>query len=284
VSLRESKLAVILLACSLAGACGSPANRITNPALEAARSSNEAATRAFNAGNTAQALSLYRSSLAGAESIEDFELAGANLLNIAAVHARLGQWSEAHGALDKVIAAPANFGRSITALAALRKAMIFLDEGNAPQALQWADNAERGCAAPCTLLATVENLRAHFALEAGRTEDAVRHASRAAELASDAALQGERANAWRFLGRAYSRAGRHAEAAKALADALNLDRRLGQSAGIALDLIYAGDNEVLRNDNVQARAFYERAAAVYNAADNAAGARAARSRLEALSK
>ena len=279
-----NSLAALLVTCLLAGGCGAPAGRAPSPVQETSRAQNQDGTRALAAGNATGALALYRSSLAGAESIEDFELAGANLLNLALAHMQLGQLAEAHTAVDKVIAAPQNYGSANSASAAARKALIHLDEGNAQAARRWADTAASGCAAPCAFAAILENLRAHLALEENQTDVAIGHASRAAELAATPAMEAERANAWRLLGRAYTRAGRTAEAAPVLANALDLDRRLGLSARIALDLIYGGDNEARRGEAARAREFYQRAVAVYVAAGNLKGADAVRSRLAALAK
>lgn len=284
VNRRQNRFAAACIACLLVAGCGSPAGRSPSPAQEAARAQNQAGTRALESGNPAGALILYRASLTGAESIEDLDLAGANLLNIALVHAQLGQWKEAHAAADKVIAAPRHYGQAAAAQAAARKAFIHLDEGDTQAALRWADTAERGCAVPCSFAAALENLRAHLALEQAQTDAAIRHASRAAELATVPAMEVERASAWRLLGRAYTRAGRTTEAAQLLANALELDRRLGLSARIALDLIYAGDNEARRGEPARGREFYERAVMVYVAAGNASGADSARSRLGALAK
>lgn len=284
MSRRRNKFVFIVIACLLAGGCASPENRNLNQALDAARTHNEAGTRALAAGNTALALKFYRASLAGAQSIEDFELAGANLLNLALLHSQLGEWPDAHAAVDQVIAAPRHFGNVTAAHAAARKSLILIDQGNTQAALSWADTAERGCGAPCPLLSTLANLRAHVSLEQSQWDAAIRHASRAAELARAPALDAERANAWRLLGRAYTHAGRTTEAAAVLANALALDQQLGLSARIALDLLYAGDNEARRDDRTLAREFYERAAAVSTATADSAGTQAAQARLIALPK
>ncbi len=281
--LQNSFSAAIIAAVLLAG-CGSPAGRNPSPALEAARAHNQAGRRALESGNAAGALALYRSSLAAAESIEDFDLAGANLLNLALLHAQLGQWSEAHAAADRVISAPQQYGQAVAAAAAARKALISLDEGNAQAALRWADDAERACTAPCPLALTLENLRAHLALEQSRNDAALQHAARAVELAATSAIETERASAWRLLGRAYARAGRGADAALMLARALELDRQLGLPARIALDLVYAGDNQAGLGAPDLAQHFYARALAVYVATGNARGADSARARLASVAK
>jgi tetratricopeptide (TPR) repeat protein len=229
-------------------------------------------------------LAQYRASLAAAESIEDFELAGANLLNIAAIHEQLGQLNEALAAVDRILAAPALYGPQAATGAAARKAFLHLDEGEPAAALRWADIAERNCASPCLPLAALENLRAHIALEQGRTEEAIVRASRAADLSTTPSTESELANARRLLGRAYTRANRFDDSAQSLASALALDRRLGLSARIALDLLYAGDNAARKNDKVLARQFYDRATAVSTAVADDQGVQAARLRLDALPK
>ena len=135
-------------ACFLLAACGSPTGRGPSPADETARAQNQAGTRSLASGNLTGALAQYRSSLAVAESVENFELAGANLLNIAVVHERLGQWNESHAAADKILSAPLLYGSQTVTGAAARKAFVHLDQGDATAALRWADAAERDCAPP----------------------------------------------------------------------------------------------------------------------------------------
>ena len=271
-------------ACFLLAACGSPAGRGPSPADETARAQNQAGTRSLASGNLTGALAQYRSSLAVAESVENFELAGANLLNIAVVHERLGQWNESHAAADKILSAPLLYGSQTVTGAAARKAFVHLDQGDATAALRWADAAERDCAPPCSPLAALENLRAHIALEHGQTDKAIAHASRAAGLSTAPAMEAELANAQRLLGRAFTRANQFVDSAQSLTSALVIDRRLGLTARIALDLLYAGDNEMRRNEKAGARHFYERAAAVSAAAYDEPGVRAARQRLEVLTQ
>ena len=133
-------------------------------------------------------------------------------------------------------------------------------------------------------MAALENLRAHIALEHGQTDKAIAHASRAAGLSTAPAMEAELANAQRLLGRAFTRANQFVDSAQSLTSALVIDRRLGLTARIALDLLYAGDNEMRRNEKAGARHFYERAAAVSAAAYDEPGVRAARQRLEVLTQ
>jgi tetratricopeptide (TPR) repeat protein len=78
-------------------------------------------------------------------------------------------------------------------------------------------------------------------------------------MAGALAQPAEHANALRLLGRARTRLGKTDDAAAALARALQIDRELGLPERIALDLMYAGENEERRGRAAAAREFYERA-------------------------
>jgi tetratricopeptide (TPR) repeat protein len=118
------------------------------------------------------------------------------------------------------------------------------------------------------------------ALNRGDNNGAVQWATRAATQAGEQTA--EQANALRLLGRARTKLGQGDAAADALAQALAIDRKLGFSDRVALDLIDAADNEAARGQAAAAREFYERAIDVYQAAGNARAADGVRQRLAAL--
>jgi tetratricopeptide (TPR) repeat protein len=275
-------LAGMLLAAALAAGCGSPAPRVVNPPHELALASGQRAARALQRGDAAQALVLYEQALAAADSVEDFELSGAMLLNLALVHSRLGQPREAHQRIDRVLAAPARYAGALQAQAAARKALLLLDARDGTATLQWVARAEQDCAAPCGLAPLLANVRAQVALDGGNAAQAATHAIRAAELAGAAEQAAERANAERLLGRARMALGDRAGAAAALQAALAIDRTLGLPERIALDLLYAGDNAAAGGQVAAAREFFERALQVAEAATLPASMQAARSGLQAL--
>ena len=262
--------------------CSSPPVRTTNVAHEAALALNQRAARALQRGDNAQALALYEQALTAADSVEDFDTGGATLLNLAAVHARLGQSPQAHQRVDRILGAPGRFTGALQAQAAARKALLYLDAPDLAAALQWADKAEAGCAAPCAQSAALTGLRAHVALERGDAAAAAVLASRAATQAEAAQQRAEQANAQRLLGRAQMRLGDHAAAAASLQRALDIDRALGLPERIALDLLHAGENAQRSRQPATAREFYERALQVGEAAGLTRSAETARARLKAL--
>ncbi len=147
-------------------------------------------------------------------------------------------------------------------------------------ALTWAEPRTSRLRTPCPLDATLSNLRAHVALQRGDANGALQWATRAAAQADEQSA--ERANALRLSGRAQRQLGQGDAAAAALAQALAIDRKLGLSDRVALDLIDAAENEAARGNAAAAREFYERALDVYQAAGNAQAADGVRQRLAAL--
>jgi len=261
----------------LLAACGSPPRPSQNPAQHSASTLAQAGARAWARGDAAQARVLYERALAAAESVEDFDLAGAMLLNLALVQGAGGDLAGAQARVDRIVAAPQRYGDALVARAATRKALLYLDAPDPDAALAWATRAQAACAAPCALDATLANLRAHVALQRGDARAALQWAAQGGARSEDGTA--ERANALRLSGRAQRALGDHAAAASALAQALTIDRTLGLSDRVALDLVAAAENESTRGDAAAAREFYQRAIDVYLAAGNAAAADALRPRL-----
>lgn len=273
------RVAGLVIALGLLTACGS-ARPPQNPAQHNAATLAQAAARAWTRGDAAQATALYERALAAAESVEDFELAGAMLLNLTLVQSAAGDLRGAHARVERIVAAPQRYGAALTAQAATRKALLYLDAPDADAALVWAERAQAACASPCALDATLGNIRAHVAVQRGDAAGAAKWATFAAAAAGDASA--EKANAMRLLGRALRIQGQGDAAASVLAQALALDRKLGLSARVALDLIEAADNEAARGRGAEAREFYERARDVYRAAGNGRAADDLRARIDAL--
>jgi len=269
---------VAALALLLAG-CGS-ARPPQNPAQQGAHNAAQAAARAWSRGDATQARALYERALAAAESVEDFDLAGAMLLNLALVQGSAGDLAGAHARVDRILAAPQRYGAATASRAAARKALLYLDAPDLDAALTWTDRAQAGCGAPCPLDATLANVRAHVALQRGDAAGAAQWATRAGAQAAEQST--EQGNALRLLGRARTQLREHETAATALAQALAIDRKLGLSDRVALDLVAAADNEAARGQSAAARDYYERAIDVHEAAGRHQAADDVRKRLAAL--
>lgn len=264
--LQALRIGLRLGLCVWLAACSSSPPKPMNAAQTATQAQSQNGGRALRRGDLDGALAAYTEALAAADSVEDFSAAGTQLLNLALVYARLGQASAAHARLDRILNAPQRYNDALQGQAAARKALLLLDAGSHGIALHWADRAQAHCPEPCPLTPAMTNLRAFIALERSELQRAAGMATRAAELAEDHKLPAERANALRLQGRAQTRLGQTEPAATALAQALAIDRELGLPERIALDLMYAGENEERRGDTAAAREFFERALQVSTAA------------------
>lgn len=278
--LRPQALVLALVLCLGLAACSAPPSKPPSAAQVAAQAQAQNGGRALRRGDLEGALAAYTEALAAADSVEDFDAAGTQLLNLALVHARLGQAGAAQARLDRILNAPQRYSDTLQGQAAARKALLLLDAGAHGIAMHWADRAQAHCPEPCALTPAMTNLRAFIALERGDAQRAAGMAARAAELATDHGLPAERANALRLQGRAQTRLGQTGPAAQALAQALIIDRDLGLPERIALDLMYAGENEAQRGDAAAARDFFERALQVSVAARLGALSDALRARLD----
>jgi len=123
---RLGALAALCGALWLA-ACGSPAGPPQNPAQRNASTLAQAGARAWARGDATQAAALYERALSAAESVEDFELAGAMLLNLALVQGAGGDLAGAQARVDRIVAAPQRYGAPLVARASARKALLYLD-------------------------------------------------------------------------------------------------------------------------------------------------------------
>lgn len=277
----------------LLGACSSAPPVQRNALQASAQATSQSAARALARGDLVQARQLYERALASADAVEDFPLAGALLVNLALVHqrqaeraadaaSRARELASAQARVDRVIAAPQRYGNGLASAAALRRAMLHLDSGDAGMATEWAGRAEAGCSAPCEHTATLAVLQSQLAWQRGDATLSANQAERAISAALAMAQSNEQANALRLRGRALAQLGRANEAAADLAQALVIDQRLGLPERIAIDLLWAGDIERGRGQAAAAREFYERALVVYQAASSSRGAAEVQQRLRTL--
>lgn len=244
---------------------------------------NRRAEVALRRGDFEVAVRHYREALRLSLALEDADGIAANALNLSVVLQRQGKLEEARASLAPLLErATLNHPPERRAQAALRRAVLDLDERRTADAVQWAERAAAWCGQPCALAAAIQNVKGQLALESGRhgeAADAAKGALAAARAASDEA---EAANALRLAGMAAVAAGDGAAALAPLAEALAIDRNLGMPRKIYLDLIGLGRASALQGARDAARAYYERALAVSEADRDAAGASEARALAAAL--
>jgi tetratricopeptide (TPR) repeat protein len=275
-------LAHALALAGLLSACaGASIDHLPSRAQQQAAGNSERAARLLARGDLPAARQAYLAALASAQAVQDPALEAAALLNLTLVHARLGDSAAAHAAVDQILDTPSRFAPAVQARAATRKALLRLDEGAGDDALRWAGRASATCASPCALAATLDTLRGQVAFSQGDSAGAALLAQRAIAAASASAQDAEQAGALRLLARAQMRLGQTGPAAEALAHALAIDLRLGQPDRLALDLVYAAENETLRGNPALAADLHQRALAVFTATGDTRNADVLRQRLVA---
>jgi tetratricopeptide (TPR) repeat protein len=271
------------LACAFVASCAQApaAPNLAQPA--AAMEANRRAESYLRRGDLDSAALHYREALRVSQSLEDADGIAANAINLSVVYQRQGKYEEARASLAPVLErATLNHAPARRAQAALRRAVLDLEERRHAGAAEWAERAAGWCGRPCALTAAIQNVKGQLALEAGR-HDAATAAARSALAASRATGdRAEAANALRLLGTAAVAAGDGAAALAPLREALAIDRDLGMPRKIHLDLIGLGRASALRGEREVARAYYERARVVSVADRDAAGAAEARALIDAL--
>ena len=297
---RAGAAAALAAGLLLLAACSSPPTRPPSPTQALASASSERGARALQRGDWPLALTQYQATLQAAVALQDPALTGNALLGLSVVQARLGDLAQANSAADQILARPGYFDAGQQARAAARKAVLALDGPQPADTLRWADRAEALCTAPCALAPLLGNLRAHAALLRGDAAAAATLAEAAARAAESTGQDGEWASALRLQARGLSQLAQSGQsgqpsqpsqpsqsgqpdqaerAATLLAQALQIDRRLGQPDRVALDLLLAAEVEDQRGRRDTATELLQRALAVYSASGHAKQADAVRLRL-----
>ncbi|HET9735012.1 MAG TPA: hypothetical protein VFP62_07045 [Burkholderiales bacterium] len=277
-----------LLACALLAACArapapstpeQPAKVPSSAAMEA----NRRAEVALRRGDLEVAALHYREALRRSLALEDADGIAANAINLSIVLQRQGKLEEARASLAPLLErATLSYAAERRAQAALRRAVLDLDERRTAGAAEWAERAAAWCGQPCALAAAIQNVRGQLALEAGRHGEAAEAAKGALAAARAVSDDAEAANALRLAGMAAIAAGDGAGALAPLTEALAIDRNLGVPRKLTLDLIGLGRASALQGERDAARAYYERALAVSEADRDAAGVAEARALASAL--
>jgi tetratricopeptide (TPR) repeat protein len=269
----------------LLAACAQSPPKLAPVRQDAAVEANRRAEAQFRRGNFEGAVQYYREALRISQSIEDAEGIAANAINLSIAYQRQGKFSEARASLAPVIDQNRLvFSQARLAQAALRRAVLDLDEHHDADAVQWAARAAGHCTQGCAVSGAINNVKAQLALDAGRLDEASASAKAALAASRAAEDRAEAANALRLLGGVAIRAGDAAAARTSLDEAFAIDKELALPRKMSLDLIGLGRAGALRGDAAAARGFYERALAVSEADRDGQGAAEARALIEALGK
>lgn len=244
---------------------------------------NRKADAYLRGGDLEGAARQYREAIRVARTVEDTEGIATNAINLSIVYQRMGRADDARATLALLLErSPLVFSQDRMAQAALRRALLDMDEQRGESALEWLDRAAGYCGRGCSVSAAIPNVRGQLALDAGRPDQAAASAKAALNASRASGDRAESANALRLLGAVAIRSGDAVSASAYLGEALAIDRELALPRKIYLDLMALGRASALRGDRAAARAFYERARAVSESDRDTAGAAQASALIDAL--
>jgi len=248
--------AAITAALTLAG-CVSSAPRLTVQ-QEAAIQYNQRGEAAFRQGDFALARDEYQKSLSIHRSVENQEGVAGELMNLSLIYRRLGNSSDAHGALDQIISGPGlAFDDKLRAEAAYRKASLYLDDADDAQARVWVGRALNFCRG-CPAEGRIYNLQARMALLAHPSES-LQLARRALAINRSIGNKSEEANSHRLIADAAYQTQDYSAAQAAYEAALLLDKETGAAEKIALDLMGLGRSLARQGKRKEAMEYFQRA-------------------------
>ena len=265
-----------LMLLVLLGGCANAPEVVRPVRQEASLDANQRARTLYARGDFTEAVKQAQQALDLATSIEDEDAMAMSLINLSVIYQRLDRSKEARQTVERILDGGAlSFPPRRLAEAALRRAVLATDDGEADRAEALLLRSEQTCSGECPLRGKQGNLRAQLAIERGRLDEALRWAEKA--LAENRARHDEEetANAQRLAANALILSGRLEEAETRLTDALNIDKRLGVSRKIYRDLLLLGIAARRRGNEDSARVFFVRARDVARADGHAATAREA---------
>lgn len=264
--------AALLLGLGLAACAGGPEKPAPAVRHEAVDAANRRSAAHFAKGEYAAALDQARRALKLASAVEYDDGIAASRLNLSIILARMGQPQDARGMVDALLAGNLRVSPERRTEAALRRAVLALDERDLDHAEKLLDIASAGCAA-CKLVTAIGNARAQLSLARGQLDDALVQSGAALDIGRKGGEAEETANSLRIWANAAIYAGRAPEASVALSEALKIDKELALPRKIYRDLILLGLASRAQGDPSAAIAYWSRANVVAQGADDAAGGR-----------
>ncbi len=238
---------------------------------------NGKADSAFRSGNFKRALELYGEALKASSSIEHADGIAINLMNMAVVYRKLDDRENARKCLDEIL----NFRHvpfypSQLAGAAFIKAVLYVDEGKYPSAIEWADKALNFCKdETCAEKGKIYNLKAKIALLNNTPDAALAFGAEGLQWNRSLGERQEEANSFRLLADAKVAAKAYEEARGFYQDALVLDKDAGFAMKMAMDLMGIGNVLCMQGRQEDAMEFFKRAQFISKSSgDNKGTARA----------
>ncbi len=270
---------VLLFFCaSLLSGCGGAKTKPLSAIHQSAIEHNQKGMKAAEKQDYDRALRYYEHALILNRSIENIEGTGINLINIAVIYQKMNNPHDAHKFIDSALALP-DLSSVIKSEAAYEKARIYFKENNLTKSKEWAEYALSVNKGPRD--GSRVNILGRIALIENRYDEALSLADSALSLNINNKDKLEEANSLRLLAQANMQNGRYEKSNEFYLRALDMDKALGNSHGIAMDLRGIGELFLKKGDVNNSIDFFKRA---YNVNINSGDINSALSDLELLEK
>lgn len=151
--------------------------------------------------------------------------------------------------------------------------MLYFNEKNYDKALEWIDRSLSFCRdAGCSNEGKIYNLKGRISLSKGDIASAIAYGNKGLELNKEDEHKNEKANSLRLLADAKQIEGIYNEALNLYKDALAIDKSLGSSRKVALDLTGMGNAACKQGKTDEAEAYFKRAVSASEASGDKTGA------------
>jgi len=218
--------------------------------------------RAEQKGDGVEAERFLTQSLSLSTSIEDNPARVTALINLARLYRLRHELDKAGASIGQALDIT-GVDRRLTGEAAYEKALVELAAGRLETALEWSQRAI--AEEPGNSLGGRLNLAARIHVLSGKADEAGKLAQRALAENRSAGQAEEEANSLRIMGMAARSNQDHGRGIQFLQDALQIDKRIGKSGKVAVDLAELGETARSAGDLKGAAAYLLRASEVNRA-------------------
>ena len=224
---------------------------------------NQNAAKAFENGNYEKALAYYMEALKINRSIENTEGIAVNLINIAVIYQKKGNFLNAHEFVDIAFSMP-DISNEIRSEAAYEKARLLLREKDTAKAKEWVNRSLSLNKGLCE--GSRWNLMGRIAFAEGKHDEAAAMANTALKLNRENKQKTEEANSLRLIAEINTQKGLYSEAKELYLKSLEIDKEIGDSKKIAMTFRGIGMISLKQGHFQDAVMFYIRA---YDVSSNA---------------
>ena len=239
-----------------AGCFGGKAQPARPEAQLRAETSLKRGIRAEQKGDRTDAEQFLLQSLAVSTSIEDNPARVTALINLARLYRLRHELSKAGASIGQALTI-SDIDPRLSGEAVYEKALVELDSGSLSTALEWAEKAI--AVDPGTAPGSRLNLAGRIQLLRGNLKDAETLAAKALGENRVSGQAEEEANSLRILGMVARNGKEYGRGMQVLRDALEIDKRIGKSGKIAVDLAELGQTARAAGDLKGSAAYLLRA-------------------------